>query len=375
MKIRKIQKDIVVIGAGVSGLMFASLHPQEDFAIVESNSKIGQKIKVSGGGKCNITNRNISYKNYLGDREFVQKVLGKFTYHDVLDFFEGIEFVKRKKEQFFCKNSSQDIVEFFKTKIASHKIYLNQTVLDVSYHDKKFITKTKDSIFISNKLIVASGGLSFKELGASGIAFEIAKKFGHSIKTTKPALVGLTLQKEDFWMKELSGVSLPVKIKVADKVFEDNLLFTHRGISGPAVLNSSLYWEKGSLEIDFLPYHDIKLSKKEKQISSNLPLPKRFVKEFLHYLVLKDKVVAKLTKEEIKKLNILKSYKLAPSGNFGYNKAEVTKGGIRIDDINPHTMESELQKNLYFLGECLDITGELGGYNIHFAIASSRRYT
>jgi len=369
-----IEKDIVVIGAGASGLMFALLNPKKDFVLLDTNTKIGQKIKVSGGGKCNITNRYITCDRYHHDNyAFLSQVLESLSYKELLGYFEGVEFIKRKKDQYFCKNNSGDILNFFYKHIDRKKIFLNHKVKDVEYHDNKFLIYTTNNDFRANKLIVASGGVSFKELGASDIAYKIAEKFGHQVTKIKPALVGFTLQKDDFWMKELSGVSLKVKVKVADKVFVDDLLFTHRGISGPAILNSSLYWEKGSIEIDFLPDQDLLFNYKQKQISSNLPLPKRFIKEFLLKVGVKDKVVQKLNKDDLEKLKILKHYTLSPAGDFGYKKAEVTKGGIKSNEVDSATMQSKVQKNLYFLGECLDITGELGGFNLHFAFSCAKK--
>jgi len=373
MKVKKIiKKEIVVIGAGASGLMVCTQNSDKEFALLEANAVIGQKIKVSGGGKCNITNKNISADRYFGDKEFIKKVIKRFSYRELLDFFEGVEFVKRKDEQFFCKRSSKDILDFFYKKLDRRKIFLTCKVLDVEFVKERFVITTTKGIFSSKVLVVASGGVSFPDLGASDIAFFIAKKFGHKITKTKPALVGLTLQKDDFWMKSLSGVSLPAKIKVANKEFFGDLLFTHKGISGPVVLNSSLYWEKGSIEIDFLAGKKLSLKQKQKQITSNIDLPKRFLKEFLISQGLKDKVVSALTYHEKEKLNMLKSYTLAPAGDFGYKRAEVTKGGIKTDEIDPKTMQSKLQKGLYFLGECLDVTGELGGFNFHFAFSSGK---
>ena len=376
MKKKKvIYKDIVIIGAGASGLMYGALNPKKEFVILESNKNIGLKIKISGGGKCNITNKNLSADRYLGKSDFIKDVINSVSYSDLLNFFENIEFIKKKNDQFFCKNSARDILNFFENKIEKSKIYLNNKVKDVEYLNEKFIIYTNNNVFEANKLFIASGGLSFPDLGASDIAFKIANKFGHKVRTLKPALVGFTVQKDEFWMKKLSGLSVYVKLKVANKEFIDNLLFAHKGITGPVVLNSSLYWEKGLIEIDFLPDRSLTLKDKNKLISSNLPLPKRFVKEFLNSIDIDDKPVYKLKKDEFEKLKLLKSYRFAPAGNFGYRKAEVTKGGILVDDVSSKNMESKLQNRLYFLGECLDVTGELGGFNLHFAFSSAYEAT
>jgi len=366
-----IKKDIIIIGAGASGLMLASLLKGKDFLLIEKNFEIGKKLKVSGGGRCNITNRYITSKNYVADDRFVSNILKRLSYRELLNYFEDIEFIKEKNEQFFSKRGSYEIVDFFKNKIDPKNLILGCELRDIVYKNGLYYLETSKGGYLSKKVVIATGGISFPQLGVSDIAYKVAKKFGHDISVLKPALVGLTLQKDDFWMKSLSGISLPVRLSVGDKSFVSNLLFAHKGISGPAVLNASLYWEKGSIVVDFLPFSKLVFKNKQRQISSNLKLPKRFIKEFLKKLNIKDKVVTKLTQDELERLSILKSYELSPAGDFGYKKAEVTKGGVITDDIDSNTMESRLQKNLYFLGESLDVTGELGGYNLHFAFASA----
>jgi predicted Rossmann fold flavoprotein len=202
--------------------------------------------------------------------------------------------------------------------------------------------------------------------------FDIALKFGHTINTLNPALVGFTVQKEQFWFKELSGLSLLVNIFVEDKKIEGSLLFAHKGFSGPAVLTTSLYWKKGKIKIDFLPNKNLeKLLSGNKNISTALNLPKRFCIEFLKSIGLDDKPCSKLELKEIEKLKILKNYEFSPAGNFGFSKAEVTKGGISTDNINHKSFESLKQKDLYFIGECLDLTGELGGFNFQIVFAQA----
>jgi predicted Rossmann fold flavoprotein len=219
---------------------------------------------------------------------------------------------------------------------------------------------------------MASGGLSFESLGASSIAYDIAQKFGHTINKTNPALEGFTVQKDQFWFKNLSGISCEVETKVGDKTFLGGLLFAHKGCTGPVILNSSLYWHKGKMSIDFLPSKKFEsFLKGNKKISSAFFLPKRFMSEFLKSINLEDKAVSSLSNEEKEKLSILKNYEFSPAGTFGYSKAEVTNGGIFTNEINHQTYESLKQKDLYFLGECLDITGELGGYNFQLVFAQA----
>ncbi|WP_228255681.1 NAD(P)/FAD-dependent oxidoreductase [Aliarcobacter skirrowii] len=368
-----------MVGAGASGLMFASNLDKKKFkniCLIDSNDKIGQKIKVSGGAKCNITNEFVSENNYLGDRDFAKDILKRFSKDDLLRFLNKNQLFpkinpKIVKGTYFC-NSSQDVIDMFNLLTTHIKKFLSTKVLDISYNNFFTITTNK-AIIEAKKVVVASGGLSYASLGASTIAFDIAKKFDHTIVDLNPALVGFTVQKEQFWFKDLSGLSIFVNIFVEDKKIEGNLLFAHKGFSGPAVLSSSLYWKKGKIAIDFLPNINIeKLLMGNKNISTALPLPKRFTQEFLKSINLDDKPCSKLDKEEIESLKILKKYSFAPAGNFGYTKAEVTKGGICTDEIDHKTFESLKQKDLYFIGECLNLTGELGGFN--FQIVFSQAY-
>ncbi|WP_418179909.1 NAD(P)/FAD-dependent oxidoreductase [Aliarcobacter lanthieri] len=366
------------MGAGASGLMFASNLDKKKYkniCLIESNNKVGEKIKVSGGAKCNITNDFVTRNNYLGDENFVQNILEKFSKDDLLKFLNKNNVFPRINEKivkgtYFC-NSSQDVIDMFSFITTHIKKYLDTKVLDLDF-DTNFKIKTSRGVIEAKKVVVASGGLSFSSLGASPIAFDIAKKFGHSINNTEPALVGFTVQKEQFWFKNLSGISLNVKVLVNDKEIEGSLLFAHKGCSGPAILTTSLYWKKGKIIIDFLPNQKLeKFLKGNKNISSSLCLPKRFIQEFLVSQNLEDKSVSKLTNDEIEKLKLLKNYEFSPAGNFGFTKAEVTKGGICTNEINNITFESLKQTGLYFLGECLDITGELGGFNFQIVFSQA----
>lgn len=367
--------DIAVVGAGASGLMFCSNVKNKNVILIDSNSKIGEKIKISGGAKCNITNEYLNSDNYLGDKEFTQTVLDKFSNKDLLSFLNknGVHpkiNEKIVKGTYFC-NSSSDVISMFSKLLHNIKLSLNTKVNDVSY-EKNFILKTSKGNIQAKKLVIASGGLSYASLGASSIGFDIAKTFGHKVNSLNPSLVGFTVQKEQFWFKNLSGLSTNVITKIEDKTFEGGFLFAHKGCSGPVILNSSLYWKKGTISIDFLPHKKLStLMKSNKLISSAIPLPKRFMSEFLKSIDLQDKAISKLSKEEFEKLSTIKEYEFSPAGNFGYTKAEVTKGGICVNEIDVTNMESKKQKDLYFLGEALDVTGELGGYNFQWAFSSA----
>jgi len=372
-----VKKEIVIIGAGASGLMAAGRFRDRDIALVDANARVGEKIRISGGGKCNITNKYVGTQNYLGNAAFVKEILSSYDQKVLLEELrqKGLKPVLRKQNQYFCPKSATELLDILERDIHGVKRFMKHKVVSVRKERADFLIETEKGVFQAKKLVVASGGMSFPKLGASAIAFEIAKSFGHTVQTPKPALVGLTLQKEQFWMKELSGISLPVKIEVGAKKIAGDLLFAHKGISGPAVLNASLYWEKGEITLNFLPEFalDEKFWCSKKLLSTALPLPKRFAKAFLASVGMEDKAVSSLSKEEKADIKTLQNYRFAPAGNFGFSKAEVTKGGVCTDEIDPETMMSRKCEGLYFLGEALDVTGELGGYNFQWVFSTAQR--
>jgi predicted Rossmann fold flavoprotein len=336
--------DIAIVGAGASGLMVATKlnNTTKKVVLIESASTIGNKIKISGGAKCNITNKYLDESKYTGDKDFVRKCLDKFDNTAMIKFLNNHNIYPKLNEKLvkgacFCR-SSDDVLDMFAKTTTNIKKLKNFEVVDIELHGDIYHIISHTQTIKTKKLVVASGGKSFPSLGATDIAYKIATKFKHDITTTNPALVGLTVQKEQFWFKSLSGLSVDVCITIEDKTIYGSMLFTHKGISGPAVLSASLYWHKGVITIDFLPF-------------KNSYIPNRLKKVF-------------------KQLNINpRKYSFAPAGNFGYTKAEATKGGINTKDIDDN-FQSKLKKNLFFVGEALDITGELGGYNLHWAFCS-----
>lgn len=368
--------DVLILGAGASGLMCAShLDKNLDLAIVDVNAKVAQKLKVSGGGKCNITSINVSENNYDGDKDFISYSLNNFSKDDLLNYLhvEGLEPVVRKNRYYFCKDSSDEIINILKKNSSFAQIILNTNVLHVEKKENIFEVETNKNILKTKKLIVATGAKSFASLGASEIGLDIAKNFDIKVKEFTPALVGLTLQKEQFWMKELSGLSCYVNIKVEDKILQEDLLFAHKGISGPAVLSASLYWKKGNIAIDFLPNENILelVNGSKKLVSSVINVPRRLSKSILTALHVEDIECKKLTKEMLKNLQKIHNYEFAPAGNFGFTKAEVCRGGVLSDELNLATLESLHVEGLYFIGEVVDVTGELGGYNFQWAFSSA----
>ncbi|WP_051428452.1 MULTISPECIES: NAD(P)/FAD-dependent oxidoreductase [unclassified Lebetimonas] len=360
--------DTAILGGGASGLFLGSLL-KKNYLVIEHNKEIGAKIRISGGGKCNITNKIVTENNYRGDKELVRKVLKKFSNKDLLSWLKrnNLEIIEAKKNQYFFK-SSEILLNFFKRNV---KKILKAEIIEVKFEKDRFKILTDKQFFYAKNVVVATGGISYKKLGASDIGYKIAKNFGHTITPLRPALVGLTVQKSESWFKNLSGISFESVVKAGEKKFRQNILFSHRGLTGPAILNASLWWDKGKISIGFLKKDVFTFLKNpNKQISTQLPLPKRFVKEFLNAQNLEDKKVKLLSNAEKEKLKLLNNYAFAPAGTFGFDRAEVTKGGVDTNDLNEF-LESKFQKGLYFVGEVLDVTGELGGYNFQWAFSSA----
>ncbi len=367
--------ELVILGAGAAGLMAAALSTRKDMLILEHNSYPAAKIKISGGGRCNITNENLSPSCYLGDPAFIEKVFNCFDNRDLLRFLEerGLEPVVKKDSQYFCKKSSRELIDLFLDSVKDVPIRYETEVQNVKRDDEGFCIESSSGRFFARKLLVATGGLSFTSLGASSIGFDIAESFGHTIVPPRPALVGLTLQPEQFWMKELSGLSLSVLISAGRRKIVSDMLFAHKGISGPAVLNASLFWNRGKITVDFLPGIRLKslFANSKKSALSQIPLPKRFVKAFFAALNLPEVPYSRMSEEQKQRLSLIKSYTFAPAGTFGYSKAEATKGGVSTDEIDPLTMQSRLTEGLYFAGEVVDVTGMVGGYNFQWAFSSA----
>ncbi|NOQ30818.1 MAG: aminoacetone oxidase family FAD-binding enzyme [Helicobacteraceae bacterium] len=364
--------DVVILGGGASGFMAAGYLAQNSslkVAIIEGNAKTMQKVKVSGGGRCNFSNVKVDSTHYDGDEAYVSKVLDSFCKDDTLEFFRrrNLKSTIRSDKYYFCKNSADDIMNILKDECSGVTIYLNEKIISVK---DGYIVETSKQKLSAKVVIVASGAESFKTLGATSIGLEIAKSFLLSATPFSPALVGLTLQPSQFWMKELSGISLNAKISVGSKVLHEDLLFAHKGISGLVTLSASLYWKKGDLSIDFLPNERVNFNSK-KHISTGINLSKRFLKSFLKVCELADKPLNKLDKKESEILLAnLHNYTFAPAGTFGLSKAEVCRGGVKTEELS-ESLESKNNKGLYFIGEVVDVTGELGGYNFQWAFSSA----
>lgn len=413
----------MIIGAGAAGLFLAANLRSKSVVLLEKNATPGKKILASGGGRCNVTNRRIDASNYLGDAGFVKNILKNLDFKDVLKFFGELKFNEQKQNQFFCESGAKDVLGVLLKRArqsgaqifcgvcvkSARKISIDENgeITDAfsALNGDKFesscgsdapnlqnVKRNLDEIFeivaengdkfYAKNLVVASGGLSYKSLGASDIGYKIAQSFGICVATPAPALVGFTVQKDEFWFKNLSGVCFPAEISVAcanknaanrelkmPRKFAGDILFTHKGISGPAVLNASLFWQKGLMAINFCPNFNIETAQKsKKQLSTVLPLPRRFTLEFLRAAGLSDKPYCEYKADEAAKISRLFAYEFAPAGTFGFERAEVTKGGVDTDALDANCGRGGIS-GLYFIGEVLNVTGMLGGYNLHFAFA------
>jgi predicted Rossmann fold flavoprotein len=377
--------DVIVLGAGASGLM-AAINAGirgRSALVIDHAKKAGKKLLVSGGGKCNVTNLNISYSDYFGaNNSFCKYALKRFTADSVLNMLDkaGIEVEERDFGRVFCKNSAGELVSFLVRTAEESGVHfaLNTAISEVSY-TTHFCVSCGDRQYEASNLLIATGGLAWPQTGATNLGYALAKQFGHKVYPLRPALTGFVLS-PDSSLLNLQGISLDAQLRIKGKnaLVEEPLLFTHKGVSGPSVLQISCFWVKGdTVAINFLPSEDI-ISQMHEPANGKLfagKLLSRFLPERLVSAIIPDNLserkVAELGKKDRNIIaGCVHSYSVVPDSAEGFSKAEVTLGGVYTDEINPKSMESLLQKGLFFSGEVMDITGKLGGYNIHWAFAS-----
>ena len=388
------QYDVIVIGAGASGLMTAYMAAQRGrkVLVMEKANKVGKKILMSGGGKCNFTNLYVEPENYVTHNpHFVISALSRYTNWDFIGMVceYGIEYEERKHGQLFTLNGAKEILAMLLAeceKAGSVDIKTSCEVKAVTALDLQgFQVATNIGHFQAESVVIASGGLSIPTLGGSAIGYEIAKQYGHHIFPTRAGLVPFTFS-DGF--KEvttrLSGNSVEATLSNDLNSFTEALLFTHRGLSGPSSLQLSNYWDVGqSFKIDFLPSVDLKdflINKKKSQPKVLLRtlltelLPKSVVLELqnLIWLDQADTAIGNISDEKLELIaSRLNGFDVKPSGTEGYRTAEVTLGGVDTTEVSSKTMESKKQKGLFFVGEILDVSGHLGGYNFQWAWASA----
>ena len=389
------QVDVVVLGAGASGLMLAAEAGKRGRSVVvlEKANKIGKKILMSGGGKCNFTNLDVEPSNYISENpHFVISALSRYTNWDFIGLVceYGIEYEERKHGQLFTLNGAKEILEMLLSECDKAKQVKIQTHCEVqqirSQTDSGFVIETSQGTYHCESLVVATGGLSIPTLGGSGFGYELAEQFGHHVFPTRAGLVPFTFSDH---FKEvttrLSGNALDATLINDRHQFTEALLFTHRGLSGPSSLQLSNYWRVGeSFNIDFFPGQDFVQFFKEKKKTQPKVLLRTLLNEYTAksiVLELQQLIWAEQSETAIGNISDLQLEQIAaqlhaftvkPSGTEGYRTAEVTLGGVDTSEVSSKTMESKKQKGLYFIGEVLDVTGHLGGYNFQWAWSSAQ---
>lgn len=381
--------DVIVIGAGAAGLMCAIEAGKRGrtVLVLDHANKVGKKILMSGGGRCNFTNLTASPENYIShNKHFCRSALSRYTPNDFIKLVQqyNIPYHEKTLGQLFCDNKSSDIVDMLlqECQKAAVTIKLNTTVTQIQKTTEQvFLVKTQQAHYQCLSLVIATGGLSIPTMGASPFGYQIAEQFGLKLWPTRAGLVPFTLHSDD---KErfspLSGISVNSIVSNQQKTFSENLLFTHRGLSGPAILQISSYWSPGeAISIDFVPTGDLintfkaaKAKEPNKLLKSWLAeyLPKRVAETLVPENYQTSTLQTLSFKEAEQFLKQLSNYPLKPNGTEGYRTAEVTLGGVDCDELSSKTMESHKIPGLYFIGEVVDVTGWLGGYNFQWAWCS-----
>jgi predicted Rossmann fold flavoprotein len=374
--------DVIVLGGGAAGLMCAVEAGKRGrrVAVIERAEKIGKKILISGGGRCNFTNLHCTPENFLSaNPHFAKSALARYTPRDFIGLVEKhrIPYHEKTLGQLFCDRAASDITQMLEEecRAAGVQAFLNQCVKEIS-RATEFIIRTEVEEFRAAALVVATGGLSIPKIGATSFGYEVARKFGVKIQKTRPGLVPLTFSaKEKRQYCDLAGVSMEVIAEAAGHAFREKMLVTHRGVSGPAILQASSYWEQGRpLTMDLAPEKNVTaaVTAAETRNAAALRnafigiLPKRFADRWVELHEPEDWTNASLEKLE----KLIHSWSVMPGGTEGYEKAEVTAGGVDTDELSSKTMECRNVPGLFFIGEVVDVTGHLGGFNFQWAWAS-----
>ena len=384
-----IRKDVVIIGGGAAGLFCAieAAKRGRSVVVLEHAERIGKKIAISGGGRCNFTNINTTADNFLSaNPHFCKSALARYTADDFVSLVEkhGIPYYEKKLGQLFCSDGSSRIIEMLLTECSQAGVEIRcrslvQEIAKEVTKDDYFKVETEEETFASQSLVVATGGLSIPPLGATDFGYRLARQFGLAILDTRPALEPFTLSREALSeLEALSGVSIDADVSCQGTHFRENILITHRGLSGPAILQISSYWVPAlSVNIDLLPEHNaLELLSEEQNREITLPnflsrlLPRRFAHawcaQYFSSQPLKQYSPSQLADIACR----LNGWEIFPAGTEGYRKAEVTAGGVATHELSSQTMEARNVPGLYFIGEVVDVTGQLGGYNFQWAWAS-----
>ncbi len=383
--------DVMVIGAGAAGLMSAvtAASRGKSVLVLDKSKKVAEKIRISGGGKCNFTNLDVTADNFLSqNKHFCKSALAGFNQWDFIDWVvqAGIDYHEREHGQLFCDKSAQDIIKMLLDKCDGYGVQIEVGVeVESIEKGEGFQLETNIGRHECSSLVIATGALSIPKMGATGFGFQIARRFGLNVIETRPGLVPFTFTgKEKDALKELAGISLPVIVSLVDNKtapsFKEAMLFTHRGLSGPAILQISSYWLPGqSIRINLIP--DLELVRfieeqvKERPqalVSTVLAslLPKRLVSLLSNSFDMHKKVQSLSEKDVLDLKDFLEAWHIKPSSTEGYRTAEVTVGGVDTADLDSKTMQAKKVEGLYFIGEVVDVTGHLGGFNFQWAWSS-----
>jgi predicted Rossmann fold flavoprotein len=380
--------DVIIVGAGAAGMMSAIVAGKRGrkVLLVDHSKKIGEKIRISGGGRCNFTNIHTKANKFISQNpKFIISALSQYTQNDFINLIKkhNIKFHEKKLGQLFCDESAQQIIDMLLLECEKANVVLKKEIIitDIGKKEEQYFTNTTSNQYLSDSLIIATGGLSIPKIGASNFGYEAAKKFNLDVIETLPALVPLTFSEKILTIcKELTGLSVEAIVSFKKTFFEEGMLFTHRGLSGPSILQISSYWKLGEdININLVPKLNIFKSLEDKKklnpkqdislIISEI-LPKR-----LAQIICKENEVTgnicELSTKKLKKLSdSINAWAINPTGSEGYRTAEVTLGGVNTNEISSKTMMIKKHPGLFFIGEVVDVTGHLGGYNFQWAWSS-----
>jgi predicted Rossmann fold flavoprotein len=377
--------DVIIVGAGAAGLFCAiqAAKRGRSTLVLERGAIAGRRIALSGGGRCNFANLNAGPDHFLcANPHFVKAALARFTPYDFLEMIASHEigFQEKSTGQLFCRDGAKEIVRFLLNECASAAVTIRSGCdIKAVRKEQRFLIETNSDRLSCQSLVIATGGLSYPQAGATDFGYRIAEQFGISVIPARPALVPFIFSKEDrARFHHLSGISMDVSVRLGKREFRDAMLFTHRGLSGPAILQISSYWSPGMVvSIDLMPGRKIeelfleeRSSAKELKTVLSRYWPERFSKFWADHCG-NSKPMRQYSDQELHKIEEqIHAWKILPAGTEGYRIAEVTAGGVDTHELSSQTMESRREPGLYFIGEVVDVTGQLGGFNLQWAWSS-----
>ena len=383
-----LEYDVIIIGAGAAGMMCAIEAGKRGrkVLLIEHSKKIGEKIRISGGGRCNFTNLHTNPSKFISNNpKFVKSALSQYTQNDFIDLIKKheIKFHEKKLGQLFCDQGAQQIIDMLLLECEKANVTIKKEFIvdEVNKNDDQYTILSEESNFSSQSLIIATGGLSVPKIGASAFGYDVAKKFDLDIIETLPALVPLTFNEKILEMcKELTGISVEAIVSFNKVLFQEGMLFTHRGLSGPSILQISSYWKLGdNIKINLFPKENVfkllenkKNLKPQEEITNIIEniLPRRLAQIICNENKVSGNICEISNKILIQLSDSINAWEINPIGSEGYRTAEVTLGGVNTNELSSKTMMSNKHKGLFFIGEVVDVTGHLGGYNFQWAWSS-----